>query len=469
MGHDHHFLSRLDRVQTQLTELALSLYRDDELIRRILTMAEVPEATERIAISLDDERRGPFIIVARNGHFVTCLGEGMGVRDAHVISRARLDDISRYISVLRDRIKLAQVMGGGEQTDLLLKSINSSGEDMSSEEFRGLLAIAELMRETALVFLYKNLQLLLLESAPAVFKSQGTTSKDEQHSRLFYKMIWSHAHLQLIAGAEWQPGNPDPLSLMPPDSIDHRCKVSWAGVRYGWMPMTLRAIRTASLGGMNMLPSLAAQWREPREFSQVLHALFSLVAVAVRDPSTREAVLEILSLPPGHDSASEDRWKPFHDAYHWRALSVIDDPDRAIARTIEAGKDIVVIQGQHLPVGALAHYRHAHEVPEELACAAVANFPFGSLNLGTGTRLALNAAAWAARAPAEAFYPDRAYLISLRPRWSFEVAKIIAGCVCEDLLIRGKDAPRERQKPNEPCSCGSGRKYKKCCGSVVAG
>jgi uncharacterized protein YchJ len=30
MGHDHHFLSRLDRVSLPHVELALSLYRDDQ-------------------------------------------------------------------------------------------------------------------------------------------------------------------------------------------------------------------------------------------------------------------------------------------------------------------------------------------------------------------------------------------------------------------------------------------------------
>jgi len=472
MGHDHHFLSRLDRVHTQQADLALSLYRDDELIRRILTMAEVPEAAERIAISLDDERRGPFIIVARNGHFVTCLGEGMGVRDLHVISRARLDDIAQYISVLRDRIRQAKVSAGG-QTDMLIESLHTSGRNLSREEFRGLLSITELLRPLALELLYRDLKLVMMESAPAVFRARGTTAREEQLSRGFYKMIWAHAHLQLIVGAEWQPGNPDPLSLMPGvvnnRAVNHRSRVSRIGVCLGWMPATLRAVRTATLGGKDILPSLAEFWNAPVDVSTAAHALFSLVGVAVRNPSTREAVREILSKPPGPGTNRQDAWKGFHQMLHRHALSAIDAPETAVAKTINLGRTFVLRHGQHLPIGAIAHYENAHEVPEELACAEVANCLLGSLDLNVGTFVALNASAWAATAPAEAFYPEGAYLTSLRPRWSFETAKGIAECVCQQLLKRTKETPEVRQKPNEPCSCGSGKKYKKCCGGSGGG
>ena len=39
MGHDHHFLSRLDRVSHDQTELALNLYRDHELVEYLVQRA----------------------------------------------------------------------------------------------------------------------------------------------------------------------------------------------------------------------------------------------------------------------------------------------------------------------------------------------------------------------------------------------------------------------------------------------
>lgn len=42
MGHQHHFLSRLDRVSLQHVELALTLYRDHDLVRYLLARLSIP-------------------------------------------------------------------------------------------------------------------------------------------------------------------------------------------------------------------------------------------------------------------------------------------------------------------------------------------------------------------------------------------------------------------------------------------
>ncbi|HCF61236.1 MAG TPA: hypothetical protein DFS52_24965, partial [Myxococcales bacterium] len=62
-------------------ELALSLYRDTELLRAVINWANIPEGHERVAIGLRQEDGGPHLIVTRGGDFVTCLGSGMKVGD----------------------------------------------------------------------------------------------------------------------------------------------------------------------------------------------------------------------------------------------------------------------------------------------------------------------------------------------------------------------------------------------------
>jgi hypothetical protein len=86
-GHDVHFLERLERLSTPETELALSLYQDPVLIRALLEQLRLPEGAARVALSLGDGERGPFVVVARDGHFVTCLAEGMSPGDHPVIPR----------------------------------------------------------------------------------------------------------------------------------------------------------------------------------------------------------------------------------------------------------------------------------------------------------------------------------------------------------------------------------------------
>jgi len=86
VGHDEHFLRRLDRVADDQVELALTLYRDQELLAEVLGRAALPEGTERLAISLDDPQQGPFVIVTGGGRFVTCLGKGIRVDGEPVLT-----------------------------------------------------------------------------------------------------------------------------------------------------------------------------------------------------------------------------------------------------------------------------------------------------------------------------------------------------------------------------------------------
>ena len=79
------------------TELALSLYQDPLLIRALLEQLRLPEGAARVALSLGDGERGPFVVVARDGHFVTCLtSRRAGVRD-------HADDAADHLGPVAER------------------------------------------------------------------------------------------------------------------------------------------------------------------------------------------------------------------------------------------------------------------------------------------------------------------------------------------------------------------------------
>src|SRR5262249_46693367 len=141
MGHAHHFLSRLDRLARQHVELALSLYRDDERLRYVLEEAHVPEGAERVALSLDDPREGPFVLVTRTGHFVTCLSRGMR-HDLPIVTRAELDAISVKHTVFQERDAVrARLTGPDGEAGFILSRILDSGPFLAREEFQALAAL----------------------------------------------------------------------------------------------------------------------------------------------------------------------------------------------------------------------------------------------------------------------------------------------------------------------------------------
>lgn len=114
-------------------ELALGLYRDHELVAYILSRVRLPEGAERVALALADGGRGPHVIVARNGHFVTALGEGMKTGPHHVVSRGQLDALSAKLDRVRDGLALARTRG--TDATRLLHKIESAGWAVSREDF----------------------------------------------------------------------------------------------------------------------------------------------------------------------------------------------------------------------------------------------------------------------------------------------------------------------------------------------
>lgn len=105
--HAHHFLTRLDRLSVRHVELALTLYRDEELLRFALAHVRLPRNAQRVAISLEHPEEGPFVLVTREGRFVTCLGAGMHQHHP-VITRAQLDGAFACIALLRGQ-RLASI------------------------------------------------------------------------------------------------------------------------------------------------------------------------------------------------------------------------------------------------------------------------------------------------------------------------------------------------------------------------
>ena len=108
MPHAAHFLQRLDRVPRSLTDFALELYRDPERVRWILHYARLPATEERVAFALGPRGEGPYVVLTRDGHFVTALGAEMTPKDLTVLSRAQVDTFSDRVKDARSRFELAK-------------------------------------------------------------------------------------------------------------------------------------------------------------------------------------------------------------------------------------------------------------------------------------------------------------------------------------------------------------------------
>ena len=167
MQHAEHFLSRLDRLTGSEVDVALELYRDPDLLRAVLASVSLPEASERVAISLVDPVLGPFIVVTRDGHFVTCLARGMKPGGLPIVTRGQLDAFAGKVTVLRERLALATRLVGSPDCACaqLVRRVLVAADSVSREDFLAVSAWEPLLAP-AFVDMYLAMSSELLEQGP---------------------------------------------------------------------------------------------------------------------------------------------------------------------------------------------------------------------------------------------------------------------------------------------------------------
>jgi hypothetical protein len=104
-----------------------------------------------------------------------------------------------------------------------------------------------------------------------------------------------------------------------------------------------------------------------------------------------------------------------------------------------------------------------HEVPLEIIRPMSSMVPMPLLATAADVLFAIRVLAWAVRVPGEDLYPPLEYLQDLYGGWSMERGRAVLEATQESFRKGEPIHPPKPPRPNEPCSCGSGKKYKKCC------
>jgi hypothetical protein len=137
---------------------------------------------------------------------------------------------------------------------------------------------------------------------------------------------------------------------------------------------------------------------------------------------------------------------------------VLDDPEGATRDAQAFGAALLVAQMDSLPDGSPYKYSRLEDVPRDVALLVAANGLQDCLNPVTFDSLP-----WVAQlaSPEELYYP-REMARALTFEWKPELI--------EQVYVRQHGVRREpvrqaaRVGRNDPCTCGSGKKFKKCCG-----
>jgi hypothetical protein len=159
MGDNWHFLEQQERRRASGFDVRRSmvLYNNSALTKAILDLANVPDGP--VAISLDEEDTGPFLVVTRTGNTVTFLDKGMKVKEGTTtLPHGKLAAVVSRIDDWRDRFEaVGKLVGPGGDVSKLLRRLVEAGNTLTQEEFRAISAWQPVFRGDMLAQSFKPL------------------------------------------------------------------------------------------------------------------------------------------------------------------------------------------------------------------------------------------------------------------------------------------------------------------------
>lgn len=228
-----------------------------------------------------------------------------------------------------------------------------------------------------------------------------------------------------------------------------------------WMlPQALRAAWLPARLVKWFLPAFKELWMADPIGDERLFLGSSLLSIGVRHQKQRSRIQKLLARVREHPSeaaANFDRWI---SARFFDAMNQVDDDTSASS----VGARLLLLSRQ-APAGDGLGPTLEH-MPEELHATLAANLALPLWDQEGGLELYTATLSQVARFEARDFYLPARYASLVHERYSrssaLEYVKVRVGA---DFRSRRKPyvAPTKPGR-NEPCSCGSGKKYKRCCG-----
>jgi alkylhydroperoxidase family enzyme len=450
-GHDVHFLERLERLSTPHTELALSLYQDPLLIRALLEQIRLPDGATRIALSLADGDRGPFVVVARDGHFVTCLAEGMSPGDHPVIARGQLDAIARRVDEVRNRFDaVRQLAGRHGNVFALLGRIFSAGPWLSREEFSAIAAFQPLLKRDFLRLLWET-NSVLDRTRPLAGRCVKRGRLGDDILRAWWNEVWAVGHLSVLANMDSR----DVIAELPAEAPE-RGLLSWPAVRQGVVAVALRGVWGVAKLGKPLLPDYKRWYVESESSLELVDSALGLLGIGLRQRGAAAEVRKALARE--NRAAAEGRpaaatIPQIQSIIEELTALVIDRPDDCAQLHVALGRMHVTKKTED-----------AGELPEDIARLLAVNSPATFVSSREGLVLLFASLPWVSRAQPEDLYWPTEHLEAIRQKWHPEQA---AGVLRDTQVANPAAEPARVQAApgrNEPCPCGSGKKYKRCHG-----
>lgn len=459
MGHEIHFLERLSRASVQQAETALYLYQNRRALQHIISKCGTPPDVERVAISLDSANMGPFIIINTKGEFITCLGEQMDPGSTWQVPylqfRAYLDEYREYQKHL-ERFKNMSNDGIVEE---LFHKIFRNGKALSRKEFQEILAI-----QPVITFVTLRCYVQSFTTHNDNFQELRKIRKNHPHYmemlRHHWNLIWAMTNFFVLFCSRGPGGIEQELKELFKEGI-----FSYGILVQGELVTSSRAIWCAGQIGRPLLAYYKEGLTQSYSFTQWLEALTGLMVIAFREQSQRKEIFSLIMENVTTHTEVKDYMTKLALDHPDQLRRILEEPDRVIQENTAAAKKLLSLEMNH-PLHKPENTPSTLDVPCDIADEMANTY---LINQGgsylrdpkLGLKLLENIP-WLAQASVEDLYPSHHDLIH-ETTTSIEIPMmdIIEGWRVTYVSRPVKTKPKIGR--NEPCFCGSGKKYKKCC------
>ncbi|NUQ73377.1 MAG: SEC-C domain-containing protein [Polyangiaceae bacterium] len=457
MQHAEHFLSRLDRLLPSEVDLALELYRDPELLRAVLDAATLPERVERVAISIDDPKQGPFLVVTRSGHFVTCLGRGMRTGDLPIVTRVELDAISRKVTRLREAIALAKQIGRERGHTRLLRRLLVASDTVSREDFLAVAAWEPLLGPMFLD-LYLAMGQELLREGPMLRTRRSRRAQDEEALHAYWNLLHAAGHMALLGAST---ADRESFVSLTDQHRGARAAFSYPLTGTGVITFILKGAWAAARLGKLMLLDYKRALTEDVSLFELLDTLFALLAIGTRAKSTRAEIVKALHAAPG--GARTPQAKRLREVMG-REVELCCELTAQLLETPAEELEAVVrrIGESYFEPGApTTDALTRDELVRTLPLMSWAD----GITDGKKLFVSMSLIAATARGAPEQFYLPSELATALHQPWTPESTwRVLNPLLKTEQAARKLHAGAPSIGRQDPCPCGSGRKLKRCCG-----
>ena len=458
MERDLHFLERtVERLDRPDVEFAMRLWHEPATVRMLLAELRLPEGEQRVALGMGIGGNGPWLVVTRDGQFVTSLGEGMSPGQCHVVPAQQFATVLARVKRMTAEADAANARVPQDRATTFLRRLDRTGPWLSREDFRVYAAWQPALIGHYTQVFTRQYDTLLAAADVMGRPRQRPVKVVEPALRIHWDAFYSiNTLLPLLA-----------LEGRQRDMATSLC--SREGLTLAATGELVALVRTAWVAGRFGKPvvqGLKQVFRDDPVPNRRFAAAMALLTVALRQRSTRSEVAKILLAGTGSSDASPSDVLSPQTRREW-IERMLDDTAGSRAEYLDCGRKFVVQIGQARGGPLRQRWSEVDQVPDDVA-GPMLSLSNSSLRTNqTSLVAALLAPAWLAEVEAgDLFLPAEAMALLREPTTFKDTLELFERL--HPHQAQGRAPVRvEKVGRNDPCGCGSGAKAKRCCGEAV--